>query len=155
MSLYKKINMPESPIDSSSQQNYQNLKSLFKKYFKVTDKEAELYKNLGVKKFQKYWINGGSYWSRRIKELSWLNFPKKSKLEKLIGLVETTKKVEMTHLILATGFIPIIASYLSNHDYIRAASLSMLELLGNIYPIMSQRELRNRTEKILKNYSQD
>ena len=153
MSLYQRVNSAESAVKNSFSDVYQNTRDYLKKYFEVKDEEVEFYKKLGVDKFRKYWINGGSYWANKNKKLSWLNLPKTSKLEKIVELIKITKQVETVHLIGTAVTLPIIIKLLSDHNYVGAASFSALEIIGNLYPIMSQRVIRKHSEELLNRYN--
>ncbi len=154
MSLYQKLNSTEPSIKYSLFLKIrQNTREHLKKYFEVKNGEVWLYKNLGIDKFRMYWFNGGSYWSNKNKNISWLNLPQKSKLEKIVELIKITKQVETVHLIGTAVTLPLIIKCLSDHNYVGAASFSALEIIGNLYPIMSQRVIRNKSEKLLKLYN--
>ena len=115
-------------------------------YFEIKDfeKSGKLYKNLGIKQFQKL--------------VRLINSPKglmKGK-EDLKKYQAFTKGIELTH-ILGSAMLGGIGIYSASipkekfEDYLLCVGAPMLfNVLGNSYPIMLQRYNRNKTEKILK-----
>ncbi len=125
-------------------------------YFKPKsfEKNGKLYECLGVKIFGKYCPNGGSYWMEES------HCPKQKTKEEnknnLKGLIAQTYEVEAAHSFFLVPIFTIAAAInLAFENYESAGVETMLNFIVNFYPIVNQRYVRNKTNKILEKYFQD
>ena len=139
-----------SPLEKEASSASIDDRSKFRKvtdfYFKPKsfEKTGKLYETLGIKWFRKYCPNGGSKFS--LTE----SFVSGRKKEDLELFVSETKILEGMHTF---GGIPLFTAFtimnLVNEDYMVAGIQTVLNLLVNACPIMSNRRNRNKVEKMI------
>jgi hypothetical protein len=127
-----------------------NNKGLFKKiadsYFKIRsfEKSGKLYEAFGIDLFRKYCPNGGSKFSLTG---SFIDGKSKKDLEEFVS---TTKLAEAVHTFILFPYITnSIMNDLSKGDYESVVGGVILNIVGNVYPIMAQRYNRNKANKLL------
>lgn len=127
--------------------------ALWDSYFKpkTFEKSGKLYEALGVPWFSKYWINGGSYWTRR-GQSPMVAGRKKKDLENYIQL---TQSLEGIHLALLPVYSALTAVTMAVGWYTGTAITIGANVAVNLYPIMSQRYNRNRAIKLLERLNQE
>ncbi len=115
---------------------------------KEFEKDGKIYEILGVKYFGRYFPNFGSFWTKKFKEYpSMINGYKKKDLNKFINL---TRRIEGGHLIALPLWTSLNIYHFMNKDYESLAIFGGINILINVYPIMSQRYNRNRALRFLE-----
>lgn len=121
----------------------QTLTTSLNEYFrpKTFEQSGKLYEHLGVKLFKDYCPNGGAKFGSMITNKS---------RQGLEGFVFGTKVLESIHVIALFPFTYFMLSELFGGDKESSAFLALINIFGNVYPIISQRYNRNRAERILR-----
>jgi hypothetical protein len=110
--------------------------------------ERVLAERVGVRTFSKYWLNGGSWWSRQ----KWwpLRFVPGRDRASIVKYIKQAKLLETIHLV--EGPIVMAASayaYASGHSHALAVPLAA-NFIANAYPVLSNRFNRFRAERLLR-----
>jgi hypothetical protein len=121
------------------------------RYFAIKpfEKDGKVYRKLGAGVFGKYWINGGSFWTRH----GWwpLRLKTGRDAKSLSQYAATTKVLEGIHVALLAGSLPLVASAAVHTGNLGHAEVAAaINTLANVYPIMSLRLGRSRVEHLLE-----
>jgi len=118
---------------------------------KSFEKSGRIYEILGCRLFGKYWINGGSYWSKR-----WGTSIIKGREEYLENLVSITKDNERCHMYVffpitaaANGLVLLAENY-EGTGYLFSSAFAIVNIAANVYPSMNLRYIRNKANRLLE-----
>lgn len=119
--------------------------SLLDLYFKPKSWESrKIYEALGVKYFMKFYFCSLGLIAKPS--------PLSVSEETLKQRKKVSRQLEAMHLVMAIPYLPFIAFAFFNRDYLLGVGFPAMavELIINIYPIMTQRYIRGRLNKILE-----
>src|SRR3989344_3148716 len=142
-----KIGQPEKISQPKTKKIAKRILDFYEYYFrpKFFEESGKLYESLGIRFFTKYCPNGGSKFSI---SGSLMDGKTKKDLQKLVN---STKLLEGIHLmVLSPYYSAQTLNCLLDQNYIGVTVWTSINLLANIYPIMSQRYNRNRAYKLIE-----
>lgn len=137
-------------FDSSNlKERIEMLKALIESYFapKSWERSGRLYELLGIRFFKKYLPTSGDWVMRHIWRSKMLEDGNTETLKQHVGF---TRACEAIHLICGIVMLGLLLdSATSGHKFKFAILALVLNMVGNLYPVMLQRYNRARIHRVL------
>ena len=115
---------------------------------KTFEKNGRLYEQLGVRHFKRFVVNGE--YMNRIVRLFKPNFKVIRDVASMTHWLSVTRLKEAGHIVHFVMTLPALGYVLARGYHLSTICLVVLNILLNIYPIMTQRYNRFRIQRILE-----